>query len=74
MLVLLLLTLNSGIVNLGYQWADLEECVNWMAVHARILKCQERVELKMFSRVAAEDVHNIQTHTVSLDLLVSVLY
>jgi G1/S-specific cyclin-E1 len=54
----------------GYQWGDIEECVNWMSVYARVLKCQDRVELKMFSRVAAEDAHNIQTHTVSLDLLV----
>lgn len=58
----------------GYQWSDIEDCVNWMAVYACVIDCQDRVELKVFSRIASEDAHNIQTHTVSLDLLVSMQY
>ena len=45
-----------------------------MAVKACVIQCQDRVELKAFARVTPEDAHNIQTHTVSLDLLVGFLF
>lgn len=57
-------------IETGYQWGEIEECVNWMTVHACVLDCQDRVELKSFTKTTADDFHNIQTHTVSLDLLV----
>lgn len=45
-----------------------------MAPFAMTLREQGHVELKFFRHVAPEDTHNIQTHTVDLQALVSHFY
>ena len=58
----------------GYAWMDITLCVQWMASYAMTLREAGQVELKFFQGVASADTHNIQTHTVDLQLLVSVLF
>jgi len=49
------------------------DCVAWMRPFAHVLDRQIPVELKKFPLVSADNAHNIQTHTVNLDLLVCTL-
>ncbi len=55
----------------GYKWMDIAVCVQWMAPFAMTLREVGSAELKFFSHVNHEDTHNIQTHDVDLNLLVS---
>lgn len=52
---------------------DIAPCVQWMAPFATTLREVGPMELKFFSQVSQDDVHNIQTHAVDLDLLVGTL-
>uniref|UniRef100_A0A8D0SWM6 Cyclin C-terminal domain-containing protein n=1 Tax=Sus scrofa TaxID=9823 RepID=A0A8D0SWM6_PIG len=53
----------------GYQWCDIEKCVKWMVPFAMVIRETGSSKLKHFRGVPAEDIHNIQTHINSLDLL-----
>ena len=55
----------------GYKWADIVPCVQWMAPFAVTLRELGPMEVKFFSNIPSEDSHNIQTHVVDLNLLVS---
>ena len=55
----------------GYEWMDIAPCVQWMAPFAMTLREVGQAELKFFSHVTHDDTHNIQTHDVDLNLLVS---
>ena len=59
---------------LGLQEQDVAECVVWMRSFAHVLQQQNPVELKKFPVISADNAHNIQTHTVSLELLVCLRY
>jgi hypothetical protein len=54
----------------GYKWADIEACVHWMAPFSAILRQYGSAELKQFSNIKSSYVHNIQTHSVDMKLLV----
>ena len=54
----------------GLRQSDIMDCVAWMRPLAHVLDQQQRVELKKFPQVAVDNSHNIQTHVVSLELLV----
>ncbi|XP_069463179.1 G1/S-specific cyclin-E1 [Ambystoma mexicanum] len=53
----------------GYRWSELEECATWMIPFAMTIKEAGSSPLRQFRGVAPEDLHNIQTHINSLDLL-----
>uniref|UniRef100_A0A8D0GQB5 Cyclin E1 n=1 Tax=Sphenodon punctatus TaxID=8508 RepID=A0A8D0GQB5_SPHPU len=53
----------------GYEWCDVEDCVKWMVPFAMAIREVGSSTLKHFRGVAPEDLHNIQTHINSLDLL-----
>ncbi|XP_061163487.1 G1/S-specific cyclin-E-like [Saccostrea echinata] len=53
----------------GYEWKDLEPCVEWMAPFARTHMDEGSVEVKFFPSIPAEDSHNIQIHSVDLNML-----
>lgn len=57
----------------GYSLQDLKECYDWMAAFALTVQEMGPVVLKSFSQVAQDDTHNIQTHSVDLEILVSIL-
>uniref|UniRef100_A0A8C8AGV3 Cyclin E2 n=1 Tax=Otus sunia TaxID=257818 RepID=A0A8C8AGV3_9STRI len=52
----------------GLDWDSISECVEWMVPFVSVAK-KVPVKLKNFKKVAAEDRHNIQTHTNYLDML-----
>ncbi|KAJ7413277.1 G1/S-specific cyclin-E2 [Willisornis vidua] len=52
----------------GLDWDSISECVEWMVPFVNVAK-KFPVKLKNFKKVAAEDRHNIQTHTNYLDML-----
>lgn len=52
--------------------ADLLPCIRWMEPYALTVQEAGPVELKFFPTVHIDDSHNIQTHAVDLELLVSV--
>ena len=54
----------------GLRETDVVECVSWMRPFAHVLQRQNTVKLKEFSHVVPDNAHNIQTHAVSLELLV----
>lgn len=54
----------------GYSLEDLKECYDWMAAFAITVHEMGPVQLKTFSKVAQDDMHNIQTHSVDLETLV----
>lgn len=58
---------------LGLDWDSISECVQWMVPFVNVAK-KVPVKLKNFKKVAAEDRHNIQTHTNYLDMLVGGLW
>lgn len=53
----------------GYSWNELAECTKWMSPFALTIKEAGVAPLRHFRGVAPEDMHNIQTHKHSLDLL-----
>ncbi|KAJ1082673.1 hypothetical protein NDU88_002838 [Pleurodeles waltl] len=53
----------------GYSWSELAECIKWMRPFALAVKEAGKPPLRHFRCVAPEDMHNIQTHINSLDLL-----
>ncbi|XP_042319194.1 G1/S-specific cyclin-E2 isoform X1 [Sceloporus undulatus] len=57
----------------GLDWESIAECVEWMEPFVRVAK-KYPVKLKNFKKIAAEDRHNIQTHTNYLDMLDEVHY
>ncbi|KAM9200281.1 G1/S-specific cyclin-E2 [Mergus octosetaceus] len=52
----------------GLDWDSISECVEWMVPFVNVAR-KVPVKLKNFKKVAAEDRHNIQTHTNYLDML-----
>lgn len=53
----------------GFEWEDLEPCVEWMAPFARTHMDEGSVEVKFFQSIPAEDSHNVQIHAVDLNML-----
>ncbi|KAE8599360.1 hypothetical protein XENTR_v10017161 [Xenopus tropicalis] len=53
----------------GLDMESIGECVHWMAPFARVVKRSSPFKLKVFKKVAPEDMHNIQTHANYLDML-----
>lgn len=53
----------------GYSQTDLAACQEWMAAFALTVHNMVPAQLKSFSQVAQDDIHNIQTHSVDLDTL-----
>lgn len=54
----------------GYEFCEIEDCVKWMVPFAMALREVGSSKLKHFTGIAPEDLHNIQTHINSFDLLV----
>lgn len=57
----------------GYKFEELESCVNWMAPFAITIRDRNEPnpEVKEFDNVMEEDHHNIQTHDITIETLVS---
>lgn len=55
----------------GYTWDDISSCVYWMTPYALTLRELGPVEVKTYSQIPLEDTHNIQSHNVDLQILVS---
>lgn len=53
----------------GYEFCEIEDCVKWMVPFAMALREVGSSKLKHFNGIAPEDLHNIQTHMNSFDLL-----
>ncbi|XP_042294554.1 G1/S-specific cyclin-E1 isoform X2 [Sceloporus undulatus] len=53
----------------GYEFSDIEECVKWMVPFAIVIKEVGSSTMKQFRGVPSEDLHNIQTHINTFDLL-----
>jgi hypothetical protein len=60
----------SNFLNLGLEWDNISECVDWMVPFVSVVKSTTPVKLKTFKKIPMEDRHNIQTHTNYLALLV----
>lgn len=59
----------------GYSFKQLFPCIRWMTPFAQTLAESLPVHLTVFSGIALDDAHNIQTHTVSpLDLVSGCLH
>ena len=57
--------------SVGYELCDIEDCVKWMVPFAVAIKEMGSTTVKHFRGIPAEDLHNIQTHINSFELLVS---
>ena len=55
----------------GHTWDELWPCIQWMRCFAEVTRQKGVLRLSSFDQVACEDAHNIQTHAVDLNLLVS---
>lgn len=53
----------------GYSIEDLQECCDWMAAFAITVHEMGPLQLRAFSQVPQDDIHNIQTHSVDLETL-----
>ncbi|KAK7067142.1 G1/S-specific cyclin-E1 [Halocaridina rubra] len=53
----------------GYSIEDLQECCDWMAAFFITVHEMGSLQLKAFSQIPQDDIHNIQTHSVDLDAL-----
>ncbi|XP_042243224.1 G1/S-specific cyclin-E-like [Homarus americanus] len=53
----------------GYSREQLQECQDWMVAFYLTANEMGPMQLKSFSQVAQDDMHNIQTHSVDLDTL-----
>ncbi|XP_029497185.2 G1/S-specific cyclin-E1-like [Oncorhynchus nerka] len=49
------------------KWSDVEECVRWMVPFAMSIREVGSSALRTFKGIAADDMHNIQTHAAYLD-------
>ncbi|KAM8887974.1 G1/S-specific cyclin-E1 isoform 1-T2 [Synchiropus picturatus] len=49
--------------------SEVEECVRWMVPFAMALREREAPKMKTFSGIAADDMHNIQTHAAYMTWL-----
>ena len=58
----------------GYSIEDLQDCFNWMAAFAITVKELGPAHMKFFEGISHDDLHNIQTHSVDLTVLVSKIY
>lgn len=58
----------------GYTLEDLRECHEWMTPLAIGVQEMGPAPIKSFSQIPADDVHNIQTHAVTLDTLVRIFF
>lgn len=52
-----------------YSLQDLKECYDWMAAFACTVQEMGPNILPSFNHVSQDDIHNIQTHSVDLDIL-----
>lgn len=46
-------------------------CLLWMSHFCVILDKEAPVGVRLFEKISPDDAHNIQTHVVNMDLLVS---
>uniref|UniRef100_A0A667YR16 Cyclin E2 n=1 Tax=Myripristis murdjan TaxID=586833 RepID=A0A667YR16_9TELE len=53
----------------GLTWESVAPCVRWMSPFMETLRRRPKAQLKNFSKVKADDRHNIQTHVDYLELL-----
>ncbi|XP_062997268.1 G1/S-specific cyclin-E1 [Elgaria multicarinata webbii] len=53
----------------GYELCDIEDCVKWMVPFAMSIREVGSSALKRFRGIPSEDLHNIQTHINTFDLL-----
>ncbi|XP_061449897.1 G1/S-specific cyclin-E1 [Rhineura floridana] len=53
----------------GYELCDIRECVKWMVPFAVAIREVGSSPLKHFRGIPSEDLHNIQTHINTFDLL-----
>uniref|UniRef100_A0A4X2KWP4 Cyclin E1 n=1 Tax=Vombatus ursinus TaxID=29139 RepID=A0A4X2KWP4_VOMUR len=53
----------------GFDWPEVEECVKWMIPFSMAVKEVGGARLKYFKGVPSEDMHNIQTHVNTINLL-----
>lgn len=58
----------------GYSTEEMQACYDWMAAFAVTVHEMGPMQLKSFSQVAQDDIHNIQTHSVDLDTLVRLFF
>jgi len=54
----------------GYQWTDIEDCVQWMKTFASVLEDAGPADVKFCSRVTPAEAHTLQTHVVSAKTVV----
>lgn len=59
------------VVFLGFKFEDIATCYQWMTPFARATLERGEIQMKHFVDITDDDMHNIQTHVVDLDLLVS---
>ncbi|XP_063780204.1 G1/S-specific cyclin-E2 [Pseudophryne corroboree] len=53
----------------GLDWGSLSKCAHWMAPFAKVVQRNPPLKLKVFKKVPADGLHNIQTHINYLDML-----
>jgi len=63
--------MNALHVHTGLQYADINSCVDWMLPFAQVLLKHGICPIKHLSNVLQSEAHNIQTHDLSLGMLVS---
>ncbi|XP_075069926.1 G1/S-specific cyclin-E2 [Mixophyes fleayi] len=53
----------------GLDLGSISKCVHWMTPFAKVVQRNPPLKLKVFKKVPAEGLHNIQTHINYLDML-----
>lgn len=53
----------------GYNWEDIESCVDWMSSVVYTLREADDLEVPTFTHIQQNDAHNIQVHGVNIELL-----
>uniref|UniRef100_A0A3B5MJN8 Cyclin E1 n=1 Tax=Xiphophorus couchianus TaxID=32473 RepID=A0A3B5MJN8_9TELE len=56
------------------KWDLTEECVRWMVPFAMVLREAGGSPMKTFTGITADDMHNIQSHSSFLSLLVIIIF
>ena len=56
----------------GFKKKDIESCMKWMCPFVDILAAELYLEVASFSQISSDLAHNIQTHVISISLLVSI--
>ncbi|KAM8946001.1 G1/S-specific cyclin-E1 [Pelodytes ibericus] len=51
----------------GCTWSELERCIKWVAPFSMVIKESKRPKLEYIKGIDVEDLHNIQTHTSSME-------